>query len=310
MRLARLLLLPPLLGSLALASGCATPSGLLPARARAAGVAGARGAWEPPTVLEDFDSVENQYDNLSPVGHPFFEPLEFTPVKPSAGTSTVLEILGANRPKPRKGFLVTGDIAEAGSLVREVGEKQLLAEQATVRFRWGVNGATTLDPSLFAEVVFLFESKRLGRKGLGYAWSSRHCPGTVLAGQIGAGDGAIPLRLIVLAQGAGLGQACSEAALGKISLAPVERDFAADVRWAWAESTPLGELALVAAGQPANCEGGRVPPPRQFLADGNGRPLPNTDLLGITALAFGAEVAKGVCAQAVVDDVSLQKQWP
>ncbi|MEB3220669.1 MAG: hypothetical protein VKS61_01190 [Candidatus Sericytochromatia bacterium] len=302
------LLLPALVLALAaLTSACAQAPGLSP-RARAQGPLAARGAWEPPTVLEDFDTVDNQYDNLSPVGHPFLEPLEFTPVKPSAAGSTVLEILAANRPRPRKGFLVTGDIAEAGALTREVGEKTQLAEQATVRFRWGVNAGATLDPSLLAEVVFVFESKRLGRKGLGYVWSTRHCPGTVLSGQMGAGEGAVPLRLIVLAQGVGLGQSCSEAALNKIGLASVERDLAADVRWAFSESTPLGDVPF--ASEPSGCSEGKPQPPRQFAFDAAGRALPNTDLLGVTALAFGAEVAKGVCAQAVVDDVTLQKQWP
>ncbi|MEB3328746.1 MAG: hypothetical protein VKQ33_05895 [Candidatus Sericytochromatia bacterium] len=303
-------LLPLLAISLAaLATACAAaPGGSAPSRLP--GFLAARGAWEPPTVLEDFDTVDNQYDNLSPVGHPFFEPLEFTPVKPSAGTSTVLEILGANRPRPRKGFLITGDVAEAGALSREVGERTELAEQATLRFRWGVNAVAALDPSLLAEVVLVVESKRLGRKGIGYVWSTRHCPGTVLASQIGAGEGALPLRLIVVAQGVGLGQSCSEAALNKIGLASVERDLAADVRWAYAEGTPLGDLALGALTEPVGCEQARAVPPRQFALDAAGRALPNTDLLGVTALAFGAEVAKGICAQAVVDDVTLQKRWP
>jgi hypothetical protein len=303
-------LLPALaLALAALTTACAAAPGGL-ARVRSHGGVAVRGAWEPPTVLEDFDTVDNQYDNLSPVGHPFFEPLEFTPVKPAAGSSTVLEILGANRPRPRKGFLVTGDVAEAGALTREVGEKTQIAEQVTVRFRWGVNAVATLDPSLLAEVVLVFESKRLGRKGIGYVWSTRHCPGTVLAGQIGAGEGAVPLRLIVLAQGVGLGQSCSEAALNKIGMASVERDLAADVRWAFAEGTPLGDLALAATSEPAGCEQARALPPRQFALDTAGRALPNTDLVGVTALAFGAEIAKGICAQAVVDDVTLQKLWP
>jgi hypothetical protein len=159
-------------------------------------------------------------------------------------------------------------------------------------------------------VVLVFESKRLGRKGIGYVWSTRHCPGTVLAGQLGAGESAVPLRLLVLAQGVGLGQSCSEAALNKIGMASVERDLAADVRWAFSESTPLGDLALTAASEPAGCEQARPVPPRQFAVDAAGRALPNTDLLGVTALAFGAEIAKGICAQAVVDDVTLQKLWP
>jgi hypothetical protein len=280
------------------------------ARVRAASQLATRSAWEPPIVLEDFDTTGHQYVHEGPVSHPFFEALEFTPVKPAGSGTTVLEILGANRPKPRKGFLVTSDVEYDGAFIREVGEKEQLAQHVKVGFKWAVNGAATQDPSLFAQVVFVFESKRLGRKGLGYVWSNRHCPGTVLAGQLGNGEYAVPLRLIVLSQGVGLGQPCSDAALSKMALAPVERDFVADVRWAFNESTPLGELALVPLGDSAGCVSDKALPPRQFVQDAQGRNLPNTDLMGIAQVAFGAELARGICAHAIVDDVVVQKAWP
>lgn len=281
-----------------------------PARLRAASQWATRSVWEAPTVLEDFDTTGNQYVHEGPVSHPFFESLQFTPVKPSGLGTTVLEILGANRPKPRKGYLVTSDVETDGAFVREVDEKVQLAQQVKVGFKWAVNGAATNDPSLFAQVVFVFESKRLGSKGLGYVWSNRHCPGTVLAGQLGSGEYALPLRLIVLAHGVGLGQQCGEGALSKMSLAPVERDFVADVRWAFNESTPLGELALAPLSDPNGCTSNQALPPRQYVQDAQGRNLPNTDLLGITQLAFGAELARGICAHAIVDDVVVQKAWP
>lgn len=279
-------------------------------RLRTASDLSVRTAWEEPLVLEDFDTVGNQYVHEGPVSHPFFEPLEFTPVKPAGLGTTVLEILGASRPKPRKGFLVTSDVEADGAFVREVDETLQMAQQVKVGFKWAVNGAATSDPNLFAEVVFVFESKRLGRKGLGYVWSSRHCPGTVLAGQLGSGEYALPLRLIVLSQGVGLGQVCAEAALNKMVPAPVERDFVADVRWAFNESTPLGELALAPMSDSNGCPSNVALTPRQFVQDAQGRKLPNTDLMGISQLAFGAELARGICAHAIVDDVFVQKAWP
>ncbi|MEB3195903.1 MAG: hypothetical protein VKP62_01750 [Candidatus Sericytochromatia bacterium] len=292
-------------GLTALTAACGLPqTGLDGARAKGRGTLAAQSVWEPPTVLEDFDSTANQYDHYGPVSHPFFDPLEFTPLKPSAAGSTVLEILGANRPKPRKGFLFTADVEDAGALVREVNEKPVMAEQVKVGFKWANNGAPTTDPCLYAQVVFVFDSKRLGRRGLGYVWSNRHCPGAVLTGQLGNGEGALPLRLICLAQGVGLGQPCGEAALNKMSLTAVERDFAADVRWAFSESTPAGEIGIVADRGPGGCEPARVQPPRVFTSQSN------ADLTGIIGLAFGAELAKGICSHAIVDDVWVQKAWP
>ena len=277
------------------------------ASAKARGALAAKGVWEDPVLLEDFDTVENSYDHYGPVSHPFFDALEFTPVKASKAGSTVLEILAQNRAKPRKGVLLTEDVYDNGSFERGEEEKKELAEQVKVSFKWGNNGAVTSEPSIYAEVAFVFESKRLGRKALGYAWTNRYAPGTVLGGQIGGGEDAIPMRIICVAQGHGLGQACSEAALNQIPLVQVERDFTADVRWAWAESTKLTEPgAATADAAPAT----GATPPRQFLVGADGKAIVNTDLTGITALGYGAEIPKSVCSHAVVDDVAVQKQWP
>lgn len=285
------------------------------AAAKSRGMLGARGVWEDPIRLEDFDTIENSYDHYGPVSHPFFDALEFTPVKASKAGSTVLEILAQNRPKPRKGILLTEDVEEGGALERGEKEDKQLAEQVKVFFKWGNNGAVTSEPSIYAEVAFVFQSKRLGRKAVGYAWTNTYAPGTVLGGQIGSGEDPIPMRVICLAQGQGLGQPCSEAALNQIQLVGVERDFAADVRWAWAESTKLTEPGVATkAAEPAPGTGGAAPapqfPPRQFVVGADGRAIANTDLTGIVALGFGAEVPKGVCSHAIVDDVAVQKQWP
>jgi hypothetical protein len=292
------------------AAGCglqAPAPGMASAKAR--GALAARGTWEEAVVLEDFDTIENSYDHYGPVNHPFFDTLDFTPVKTAKSGSTVLEILAANRPKPRKGILLTEDVEEDGSFERGEEEKKELAEQVKVSFSWGNNGAATNDPCIYAEVAFVFHSKRLNRKALAYAWTNRYCPGTVLAGQIGAGDDTIPMRIICLQQGQGLGQQCSEGALNQIGLLSVERDFAADVRWAWAESTKLTEPGAVTTAAQAGCVT-TATPPRQFVVGADGKAIANTDLTGITALGFGAEITKGVCSHAIVDDVAVQKLWP
>ena len=293
------------------AAGCGVagqPAGYAAAKAR--GALAAKGAWEDPVTLEDFDSIENSYDHYGPVSHPFFDALEFTPVKASKAGSTVLEILAQNKAKPRKGILLTEDVEEDGSFERGEKEDNQLAEQIKVSFAWGNNGAVTSEPAIYAEVAFVFTSKRLGRKALGYAWTNRYAPGTVLGGQIGSGEDVTPMRVVCLAQGQGLGQPCSEAALNQMAMVPVERDFAADVRWAWADSTKLTEPgAATAMADPAN---GPAPvfPPRQFVVGQDGKPIVNTDLTGIAALGFGAEIPKGFCSHAIVDDVEVQKQWP
>ncbi len=304
-----------LVGVAAAGCGAATQHpGIAAAKAR--GALAARSVWEDPIRLEDFDSIENDYDHYGPVNHPFFDSLEFTPVKASKAGSTVLEILAQNRPKPRKGLLLTEDVSEDGAFERGEKEDKQLAEQVKVFFKWGNNGAVTSEPAIYAEVAFVFKSKRLGQKALGYAWTNYYTPGTVLGGQIGSGDDLIPMRIVCLATGQGLGQPCGEAALNQIQLAGVERDFAADVRWAWAESTKLTEPGAAAAGNEPSpgTGGGAAPapqfPPRQFVLDGNGKPITNTDLTGIVALGFGAEIPKGYCSHAVVDDVAVQKQWP
>lgn len=299
------------------AAGCGTagqPAGFAAAKARAA-LAAKNDNWEDPIVLEDFESNTNDYDHYGPVGHPFFDALEFTwPVNAERAGSAVLEILAQNRAKPRKGILLTEDVEEAGALERGEKETKQLAEQVKVAFKWGNNGAMTSEPAIFAQVVFGFESKRLGHAALGYAWTNRYAPGTVLAGQIGAGEDAVPMRIVCLAQGQGLGQPCSEAALNQIAMVAVERNFAADVRWAWADSTKLTEpgsaqTAVTAGDPPANAP---VPqfPPSQFVVGPDGKPLVNKDLTGISALGFGAEVPKGVCSHAIVDDVAVRKLWP
>lgn len=280
------------------------------AKARAAGLqARSLEGWEAPEVLEDFDETENDYADLSPISHPFFAPVRFTAVRATTAGSTVLELLGTNQSKLRKGLRITEDVAEAGAMVRKVGEKNVIAEDAKIAFKWGNNGGKSADPSTYASVIFVFNSKRLGDAAIAYAWTSRYAPGTVIPGQIGAdGDDPIPLRTICLETGVGLGEACGEDALAKIPLKAVEREFCADVRWAFAESTKLTE-----PGSTPNVDlAAPVPafPPAQFSQDAGGRKITNTDITGITELGFAAEIAKGICSHAIVDDVRVQKKWP
>ena len=73
------------------AAGCgvgAQHPGMAAAKGR--GMLAARGVWEDWIDLEDFDTIENDYDHYGPVSHPFFDALEFTPVKASKAGSTVL----------------------------------------------------------------------------------------------------------------------------------------------------------------------------------------------------------------------------
>ena len=281
----------------------------LAARARVAAVQ-ARNleGWEAPVVLEDFDETENDYADLSPINHPFFAPIRFTAVRASSAGSTVLELLGSNQSKLRKGLKLTEDIEDDGSFTRKVNEKPVLAEDAKVSFKWGNNGGKSTDPSTYAAVIFVFASKRIGTAAVAYAWTSRYAPGTVLPGQIGSdGDDPIPMRTICLETGVGLGEPCGESALQKIQMKAVEREFCADVRWAFAESTKLtepGSVPSVDLAAPVAAF-----PPAQFSQDAGGRKIANTDITGITQLGFAAEIAKGICSHAIVDDVRVQKKW-
>lgn len=293
------------------AAGCGVGNapGLASAKSRGA-LAARADKFEEPIVLEDFDTTQRDYDFIGPTFHPFFDKIMFTPVKQVASTSTVAEILGTASTKPRKGFYVTSDVDGEASFQREVeeGKPPITAKQVKISFRWGVNAMATTDPSMAAEVAFLFDSTRLGHKALGYAWTNRYCPGTVLQSQIGSGDEAIPMRIICLAIGDGQGAVCSEATLNKMALVPVERNFAADVRWAFSDSTKLTEPGVAVTDADAKCAPVQFPP-KDFTSDPAGRAIDNTDLKGIEGLGFGAEIAKGVCAHAVVDDVKLQLKW-
>lgn len=281
--------------------------GMAAARARAAMQARNLDGWEDPITLEDFDETDNRYANLSPTNHPFFAPLRFTPVRASAAGSTVLELLGSNQSKLRKGLVLTEDIEEDGALTRTVAEKTTIAEQAKVSFRWGNNGGTTTDPCIYASVVFVFESKRLGTRAIAYAWTNRYAPGTVIPSQIGSDDSEIKMRIVCLQNGAGLGAPCDESALQKIQTNAIERDFCADVRWAFAESTKLTEPGSVPA---ADAQAAVTAfPPAGFVVDAGGRKISNTDITGIVQLGFAGEIAKGVCSHAIVDDVRIQKKW-
>lgn|GEM_PF-6297704 len=265
-------------------------------------------------TLDNFDTTERRYDYLGPVQHPFFNPVAFTTVRSTMTGSAVQEILGTASNKPHKGMLVAELDAEDASFERGPENKRQLAKQAFVSFKWGVNGAASVDPSLFLSVVFV-AATRSGNRAIAYAWSNQLCPGTVLKGNLTLYDGAVPLRTVVLNKSLGLNQPCGEAALQRIKPETVKRNLAADFRWAYDSKTPaagdgdiLDDVITVCPTPPVQMTP-NWPCPLQFVQDVAGTPLTNTELLGIAALGFGAEIAKGVCAHSILDDLAYQLNW-
>lgn len=281
------------------AAGCglATQSG--PGmNAAKSGAFGARGAgFEAPTLLEDFsDDPSYRFDFHGPgYGHPFYQPINFS--KQKAGGSAVLELVAPNSLKPRKGMYLRALDEEEGTFhytIKE-GDKDIdkLAARAKVSFAWANNATASSETSMSAMAVFVFQSKSLGTAALAYAWSNNLGAGRVINSQLRIDEENVPLRVLVIEKGNGLGEACSEAALNKMTLAKVERDFVADVRYAFAKSTPVSD-----PNAPAADDNG----PKTFVPPAGG---PNTDVDGLLAIGFGAEIPKGICSHAVLDDVAF-----
>lgn len=295
----------------ALAAGCGRASGLSAAglgarKATAAVGVRAESGWEAATVLEDFQDADAPFEFFGPLSHPFFEPITFSMVKAKGANSVVLEALAQNRPKPRKGRFLNFEVEEAGSFLRGEEGKEQLAKDVKVGFRWAVNGADASEPSTFLEAVYVLQHKRLGPIALAYGWTSRACPGTIGGQLLQAGGKPIPMRIICLAQGAGEGQVCSEAALNAMKPVAVERNLVEDVRWAFAEGTQVVDLGVPMADCPPVPTQGEAQPvlvPEAF------RGAPNTELLGILAVGGGAEVARGVCTHALLDDMWMQRRF-
>lgn len=269
--------------------------------------------YDDPITLEDFDGSRNGYNVFAPVNHPFFYATIFTPVKAKEAGSTVIELLAPARSKPSRGVAVTDDVEEDGSFTRKEGDKEIMATGIRAQFKWGLNGPGTKDPCVFARVIFLVDSKdeNAPTRALAYAWSNKYCVGTLQRGELRLGDDPIELATIYLRRGLGpISQECSAQALQKIPLETVTRDFDADMRWAFDKATPaLDATSLETA---ADCpEKPPVFPPSSFVTEpGTDTEIPNKDLVGIVSLGYGADIAKGVCSHAIVDDVKIELKWP
>lgn len=286
--------------SMALATAGCGQAGLNPgmtAQSKASGFGARAGGWEEPTIVETFDDLYAFDMSGPPSGHPFYEPLRYSKVK--VGGSAVMEIVAPNCPKLTKGFALRGLDEEEGSFKYTVGDDDDAtvhrAARAKVAFSWANNSTPSSQTSLSAMALFVFQSEALGTSAIAYAWSNTLAPGRVVASQLRVSqDETVPLRILVIEKGNGLGEQCSETALSKMQLARVERDIVADVRYAFAKSTPLADPTV----QTVDDDG-----PKTFNPPAGG---PNTDLDGLVAIGFGAEVPKGVCSHAVIDDVAIQ----
>lgn len=261
------------------------------------GLAARAGGWEEPEVLETFDDLYAFDFSGPPSGHPFYLPLNFSKVK--VGGSAVMEILAPNCPKMTKGFALRAMDDGEGSFMYTVGDGddavERRAARAKVAFSWANNTTPSSTTALSAMALFVFQSKALGTSAIAYAWSNTLAPGRVVASQLRLSqDESVPLRILVIEKGNGLGEQCSETALSKMKPSRVERDIVADVRYAFAKSTPLADPTV----QVTDDNG-----PKTFDPPAGG---PNTDLDGLLAIGFGAEVPKGICSHAVIDDVAIQ----
>lgn len=288
--------------TLALALGACGQAGYAPAGAglkAAKGLAVRAAGFEPEQVLADF-SDDNLYawDFYGPErGHPFYQPVSFS--KQKAAGSGALELVAPNCPKMAKGFLVHElNVEESeGSFEYKVGEQDdkpimKLASRVKVSFKWADNTTASSDTCLNAEALFIFHTKGGETSALAYGWSNNLAPGRVIAGQLRMDDEMIPLRTLIIQRGNGLGEQCGEAALAKMVPARVERDFVADVRYAFDKNTPLTDPS-------ANLLDAKDT--KDFNPPAGG---PNTELDGLMAIGFGADVPKGICSHAVLDDVA------
>jgi hypothetical protein len=252
-----------------------------------------------PTVLEDFsEDPTYRFDFYGPsYGHPFYQPVNFS--KQKAAGSAVLELVAPNSTKPRKGYFLREMGDDEGSFSYQVGEADdkpimKLSSRVRVGFDWAVNAGPSSELSLSAMSVFVFKSKTQGTAAIAYAWSNNLAPGRVLSSPLHLGEDSVPMRILVLEKGNGLGEQCSEAALGKMALTHEDRDLVADVRYAFAKDTPVADPgALMTTVDPGN---------KRFDPPSGGA---NTDLLALQAIGFGAEVPKAICEHAILDNVSL-----
>jgi hypothetical protein len=290
--------------ALALALAACGQAGFAPAGAglkAAKGLAVRAAGFEPETVLEDFSNDLYAWDFFGPErGHPFYQPVTFS--KQKAGGSGALELVAPNCPKMSKGFLIRElDSEESeGSFEYKAGEQDdkpimKLAARVKVSFKWADNTTATSDTSLSAQTLFIFHTKSGDTSALAYGWSNNLTPGRVIASQLRFDDETIPLRTLVIARGNGLGEQCGEAALAKMQPATVERDFIADVRYAFDKNTPLTDPSA----NLLDAKDGKDV--KDFNPPAGG---PNTDIYGLVAIGFGAEVPKGICSHAVLDDVA------
>lgn len=294
-----------------LLGGCGRPLGLAAARAPQ-GLAVRAEGWARAVKLADFQDPEAPFEFFGPLGHPFIDPVTFTQVQAKGAGSVVLEALAPPSSKPRKGRFLNFEVEEVGSFLREKeggkeGEQQL-AKAVKVGFRWAVNGAEGSEPSTFLEAIYVVQHKTQGLQALGYGWTSRACPGAISGQLLQAGGKPIPLRVISLSTGAGLGQACGEAALHAMRPEPVERDLITDLRWAFgghaaADGEAGGEAP--SEGPPEGPSGG-CPPGASATPPASVSRGPNAEYLGVVAVGAGAEVGRGVCTHALLDDLWVQ----
>ncbi len=318
------------LGALALATAAGCGAGPLAAGAARSGLMAAKEiGWEAPVILEDFQDMKatdkpdrnrsnltdsgNEYDLYVPDDHPFFGAITFTVVKPKAAGSICLEMLGPSRSKPNRGLAITDDCAEQGAFFRGEGDKRKFAEKAKVAFKWGLNAQASADNQTYARMVYVFGYMPAGAKepverALAYSWGSTACVGDVIKSDLALSrDRHIEMATIVLAQGPGpVSEACGEAAMDKIPLLKVERNFLRDARWAF--SQPGTPSVCVPGSTPG---GGTVTPVAAVFPPANFPDDPNRgEFWGITQIGFGSEMARNTCAHSLIDDVTVQLKWP
>ena len=277
-------------------AGCGAAPVLTGAVKTASGV---RAADLGSNVIEDFsEDPSYRFDFYGPsYGHPFYQPVSFS--KQKAADSAVLELVAPNSTKPRKGYFLREMEGDEGSFEYRAGgtdEEPVmkLASRVRVGFDWAVNAGPSTELSLSALSVFVFKSKSLGTAALAYAWANNLAPGRVLASQIRLGEDTVPMRILVIQKGNGLGEQCSEAALAKMAVTHEDRDLVADVRYAFAKDTPVADPGAVMTTVDAGNK--RFDPPAA---------PPNTELLALEAIGFGAEAPKAICEHAILDNVAL-----
>lgn len=304
-------------GLLALAlAGCGAPGAFSPLGPHAAGLAALDAPWSRPVTLADMtDASDLEYDR--PDGNnPFADPIdiysESRPLEKGGPNTPVMELVARASDKPRRGFGLLQVDSDTGSFALD--NKGTLAPHVRLSFTWGNNtSALVAGTSIEAMVVFVVQQKLNDKntldRAVGYAWSSSSLGGAVYpdlhtpALRINFNGEEIPLRVLPLETGDGLGQPCGTDAFMAMPLkTETIQDFVADFYSAY----PNKYVDLDAAAP----SGGSATELRRLLdlTTAPAAPTSNQDLLGIEAVGFGADVAPSACSHAVFTNLTMQRQ--